>query len=195
MPSGYTAALYEGEQGFKDFVLTTARGMGALIHMRDTSLDAEITMPEVSDYHSKGLDKARADLKRYEKMDDAEWESLRDEEYEESKQRWNEVEAKRVAREERYNTMLAKVQAWEPPTPDHENFKKYMIDQINESRRFDCSSLHRPYLLPVEDFKQHKIDKVVRDINYHAEKMVEEYDRVKERREWIKALLDSLPEE
>ena len=36
---------------------------------------------------------------------------------------------------ERYETMLAEVEAWQPPTPDHEELKRFMADQLRESKR------------------------------------------------------------
>lgn len=192
MPSAYTEKLYNGEQDFKDFVLRTARGMGALIHMRDSSFDSPITLPEVSSYHRDRLEEAQQQLKKYESYTDEQWEAERDESYEEDFKRWREVEDKKNAREARYNDMIKKVNAWKAPTLEHTNFKKFMIDQLTESRNFDCHSLRRPVLMPVQDYKQDRLNKVLSDVTYHSEKYSEEIERVNERRKWIQQLIDSL---
>lgn len=195
MPSGYTAALYESEQDFKDFVLTAARAMGALIHMRDTSLDAEITLPEVSSYHKVALDRAQKELTLFTGIAEKEWERRRDEEHQTAMRKWFESQKTVLARRERYEDMLDKVWSWHPPSNDHVPFKQYMIDQLVESKKFDCSLWDKPKLPSVEEYKENKISKALRDITYHSEELRKETERVRERREWIKALLDSLPDE
>lgn len=195
MPSGYTAALYEGEQDFRDFVLTTARGMGALIHMRDTSLDAEITLPEVSDYHPHQLEKAQAALKEYEGYSDEEWTALRDEEHERLMRSWLDSQKTALERRKRYDEMLYKVWAWLPPTDKHVSFKEYMIDQLTESKKFDCSTWNKPVLKSLEEYKEEKMGNALRDVSYHSNELIKERERVNERRKWIQALLDSLPDD
>ena len=60
MPTGYTAMLTEEKEiTFEDFALKCARAFGALIEMRDESLDAKI--PEefkVTEYHTVELNRA-----------------------------------------------------------------------------------------------------------------------------------------
>lgn len=195
MPSGYTAALYDGEQDFKDFVLTTARGMGALIHMRDSSFDSEITMPEVSTYHRERLQESQDALAAFEAYDFDDWKAARDAEYEESLARWEEIEEVYQARRARYEDMLDKVWSWHPPTNDHVSFKQYMVDQLIESKKFDCTSFPRPERKTVEDYKDAKMARALRDVSYHSEQLNNEITRVNERRKWIQQLLDSLPDE
>lgn len=36
--------------------------------------------------------------------------------------------------------MLDQVQLWQPPTDDHMGLKEFMIQQIEESIKFDCAS-------------------------------------------------------
>lgn len=195
MPSGYTAELYEGEQDFKDFVLTTARGMGALIHMRDSSFDAEITMPEVSSYHRERLQESQDALAAFESYSFDDWKDSRDAEYEESLARWEEVEESKQARLARYEDMLDKVWEWKAPTKEHGSFKSFMISQLEESKKFDCSNFPRPERQPVEDYRAMKMAKAHRDVAYHSEQLSDEIARVNERRKWIQQLLDSFDSE
>lgn len=46
MPTGYTSIIDDNENvTFKEYALRCARGFGALMHLRDESLDKEITEP------------------------------------------------------------------------------------------------------------------------------------------------------
>jgi hypothetical protein len=56
MPTGYTAKLMEEGQSFPEFAMRCARNFGALIMMRDESLDVPIPEQfEPSDYYRKKL--------------------------------------------------------------------------------------------------------------------------------------------
>lgn len=73
MPTGYTADLMEKGMEFKPFVLQCARAFGALITMRDDSLDAPIPEKfEPDDYHIKKLAEAIQEQKRLQSMTDDE---------------------------------------------------------------------------------------------------------------------------
>lgn len=57
MPSGYTSDIYHGKDvTFKEFALKCARNFGALMHMRDESLDTPIRLKNLEDsYHKNEL--------------------------------------------------------------------------------------------------------------------------------------------
>src|SRR5437870_4307935 len=119
MPSGYTATLYEGEQSFEDFVWGCARGMGALVLLRD-SPDAPIPERfEPGTYYATRVADAQLRLDALNGMtaDDAERAARTAFE--------SETEYRRAADRRdaeiraRYEAMLRRVRAWEPPTPDH----------------------------------------------------------------------------
>jgi len=73
MPTGYTATLMEKNQTFPEFIMGCARAFGALIMMRDDPNDATIPDKfEPSDYHAKGIIKAREKLAKLKAMTDGE---------------------------------------------------------------------------------------------------------------------------
>ena len=83
MPTGYTSKIYDGEQVTgKEFLMTCARAFGALIEMRDESLNAKIPEElEVNTYHKKELENAKQKLKSIKNMSIEEVQKLVDEDY------------------------------------------------------------------------------------------------------------------
>lgn len=193
MPTGYTEAIGRGVS-FKEFVLLCARGMGALITMRDDPWDAPIPDEfKPSDYHQKELVKAQdrltilnsLSLAAADKMvQDAYMDALRS--HEDSRQKNRELESK-------YREMLRRVEAWEPPTPDHQGLKKFMMEQINQSIDFDCGyNPKRPTLKSPQDWLTEEKGNALRDIEYHTREKEAEERRSAERTKWVQALKKSL---
>lgn len=135
MPTGYTAQFLDNPtMTFEQWALKCARAFGPLIHMRD-SLNAEIpTVVEPSSYYRNDLLEAEARVRELETMtlDDAAACAKR--EHESSKLLNIEIEERSLAEEAKHEAMRAKVIAWEPPTPEHESLKRFMLEQIQTSQ-------------------------------------------------------------
>lgn len=195
MPTGYTAPVQDGKiTEFRDFALQCARAFGALVEMRDEPMDAPI--PEElkpSRYHDEAVVEAKAELAALERMSASACEALAEKHY----QRYvREAEAfvKRQAQvRQRYEAMLAKVEAWTAPTRDHEGLKKFMADQLTESIRFDCGyTPEKPRRLSGAQWRTQERARLKRDISYHTAEGKKEVQRAKERTAWVKALRESL---
>ena len=193
MPTGYTDKIYNGIE-FEDFVLSCSRGFGALIHMRDHGMNAEITLPETGGYHVKGLNKARVELNKVTKI------SLEEAAVEAEKE-YDSVVAYRMKRdlsqmEKRIQLldMLVKVDAWTPPTSDHTGLKEFMVKQINETIRGDCETwAEDPVVLKEpQEWLDSRLAQYHRDIDYHMEHLEEDRVRNEKRQAWIINLFESL---
>ena len=197
MPTGYTAAIKDGIT-FKQYALSCARAFGALIEMRDEPNDAPI--PEAfkpSDYHANAIQKAQDSLAKMQSMTDEQcreqMESERKAEIESSKTgiaKTNDLRAK-------YNAMLSESKAYIPPSSDHEGFKKFMVEQIEESIKFDCSTDYYQKTIDrlpkdIATWKKERLSSVMRDIAYHTKENTEEINRTNSRNLWVKQLRESL---
>lgn len=195
MPTGYTAGVADGEvTEFADFAMDCARAFGALITMRDDPKGAPIPDEFKPDsYHQGALDKAKERLAEVQAWDAA----TADEKAMESHLKAlatqeSLVESDQVKRE-RYEAMLAKVEAWTPPTPDHDEMKKFMIEQLEGSIRFDCGYIWTaPAAQTGEEFRAAEIASALHDVEYHAKHLAEDYERARQRTEWVRALRRSL---
>lgn len=197
MPSGLTDIIGK-DATFNQYVWRVARQFGALIMMRDDSADAPISLEVTpSDYHEKELANAKVEYASLQKLTAKQISAKCKAEYNKSVKNWNKSCKEKVALRKKYEAMLEKCIAFVAPTPDHENLKKMMIDQINESIKWDCT----PY--PEFKPKQHtnsewlkiRVDSALRDINYHTEGVAEEKTRCKGREDWLKALNAVVPVE
>jgi hypothetical protein len=198
MPTGYTDMI-KADTTFAAFAMRCARAFGACIEMRDDPLDAPITEFHPGDYHLKSLEEAKARREAVRKMT--------------SEEAWAEIEkhnadvrayVKReneqsAATRARYERMLALVEAWTPPTPNHENMKKFMREQITESIKFDCHDYseydwYKPFAGDAADWRTAELSKAQKDIEYHEKHYQEEVERCNKNNAWVKALRESLME-
>lgn len=196
MPTGYTAAIADGID-FNTFVWRCARGMGALIMMRDEPADAPIPERfEPSDYHTKKIEEASATLARLEAMTQEEAAACAKAAFDGEVRRKQDGIAKAISLRPKYEAMLAQVRKWTPPTRDHEEFKRFMAEQIQQSLDFDCDTVFyermAPRLMdPMEWLAKEQIQ-AMKDIGYHAEEHEKEVQGANERSAWVAKLRESL---
>lgn len=196
MPSGYTADIKD-DTTFREFALRCARGIGALILMRDDPLDAPIPASfEPSDYHRKALEDALSKQAAV-----AEWTvsqaaaDLR-ENNERALASHKEMCERDADLRKRYERMIGIVEAWTPPTPDHENFKAFMLNQLRESLQWDCHDDRaevRGYFKGTSaEWLATLKAKAASDVEYHRKHWQQDKEQAAERTAWVNALRDSL---
>ena len=106
-------------------------------------------------------------------------------------ERNNDLEAK-------YRKMLVQVEGWQLPTPGHQNFKEFMVDQIKESIEFDCGvdfwieRIGKLTLLTGQQWLEKRKSRLLEDLDHHLKKDTEEKERAADRNEWIRQLRESL---
>ena len=201
MSSGFTAEFEKREPSFEEFLWKCARGMGAFIHMREDSMDAPLRLPQENDfgtYHEDALNKAVRALQDYSTMSTEKAKMLLEKEYETTHKHAKEMINERNTLRKRYESMLAKVKAWQPPTKDHDNFKKFMVEQLEKSIEWDCDvkyykeQLEAPRQSPKE-WLADMVSQAKRDIEYHTKHLSTDKIRSQERADWIQALMKSVP--
>lgn len=195
MPTGYTAGVVDGTiTDLKTFALQCARGMGALVMMRDEPHDAPIPEAFVADtsYHDKALAEARARLAELEGMDLP----ARIAATEAYNAEVDVINAKSVAdnsaTRSRYDNMIDKVTKWAGAP---EGIKEFMLDQLNRGRDFDCwadPTEYNPKKLSVSDWYRGELRKATHSIGYHEGERAKEIARTAERNAWLQQLHDSL---
>ena len=190
MPTGYTSDIYYGKKvTLQDFIWVCARAFGACVTMRDAPRGAKIPKTfQVSTHHLKALKRAEQEFKRAQSLTASEAARLADREYTRECKRYDDRVKDIAALRRRYEDMLAQVRAWVPPTSEHTEFKKFMLDQVQGSLEFDVHVFDAPVLKTGPQYKDSRIAQAARDIAYHSASYDSEVARVTERNAWIQAL-------
>lgn len=190
----YTKIVAENDNvSFKDFALRCARNFKALIDMRDKPLDAPIPERfEVPEYYRKNYEMAKAEYEKFIANHPTD---------EQMEKRYNEYVAKEteIVKKEnkekriiraRYEVMLAKVRKWMPPTDEHESLKIFMIQQLEESLKWDCNE----YELQImnRDEWVESFDAFRRHMYSSFEDLQKMIARTERNNRWLKELRESL---
>jgi len=195
MPTGYTAAIADGIT-FRQYAMDCARAFGALITMRDEPASAEIPEKfEPSNYHIEKITKAENELKELRAVDDSEAGKRARLEFEQELESHQKYINDKSELKDKYLAMLKQVRNWQPPTGEHVEYKNFMIQQIEQSIDFDCSTTHlsKPTLKSGRVWLNGKIERALKDLEYHKEGNRKEIERAEGRTEWVNTLRNSLP--
>ena len=195
MPTGYTADVADGKvTDLLTFALQCGRAFGACIEQRDESGNAPPRRREVSDYHAKALKEAKNRLVALKHVGAATADREAAAAFAERTKESARYEAQRLEKKARYEAMIAKVSAWTPPTKDHNEMKQFMLNQLQESIRFDCSGLglSAPERMNGKEWLAKAIASAQRDVEYHEKEYAREVKSVEEANQWIDALYRSL---
>lgn len=198
MPTGYTADVADGKiTDLRSFALQCARGMGALIMMRDEPWDAPIPERfEPSDFYAKHLQEAKAERQRIYNMTDAEADAAAAAEFDEKEAREAKWRADRAEQRARYQAMIDLVEPWQRAP---EGLKEFMLEQLRTGMEFDCPAEGTFYDEPKRrsgsEWRAEKLERVGRDILRYAEEDAKERARTDARNAWIAQLRAALTPE
>lgn len=203
MPTGYTSQI-ANSISFREFALSCARNFGAAIALRDEDSNVlpdpeNVKFNSGDTYYQDKLAKAIAEKEQFY--------SLTQDQIKEEYLNWqkttienaeNSIAENKILRE-KYEAMLIKVSNWSPPTEDHFGMKDFMMSQIQDSIKWDCSDKY--YLERIDSVKSthqseyfwDKIKDLDWEIEYSVEHQTKDVARDNERSNWVKDLLDSLP--
>jgi hypothetical protein len=191
--TGYTEAIEKGAT-FEQYVWRCARAFGALVHMRDQSLDAKVPQVLVPDtsYHEKRLREAECKLLELRGLTPAQAEAMAQAEYEHLRIAYYEDERQNGVMDAKYVAIRAQVVAWVPPSPDHEGLKKFMLEQIDM-----CSPGHQidpPRKCDGMGWLAASIKSAKDAIVYYRKSIADEVERTRQRNEWLALLRASVPQ-
>jgi hypothetical protein len=198
MPTGYTSIIEERDNvSFNEFVWRCARAFGALIMLRDDPLDAPVPERfEPSDYYDKSLKEVEIDIQRLESLTSAERTAEGERLKIDAIKRGEEWLARDARTNARYNTMLAKVAAWQPPTSEHEGLKEFMSQQLTtsiSSTKYIEAQLEGYRTKAAGEFFADVLSSARRRRTYLIEERQKEIDRTNGRNEWAAQLRQSVP--
>lgn len=199
MPTGYTADVQSGKiTDFPAFALLCARAFGATVMMRDDPLSSPIPDEfKPSQHHAEWARDMRAKLDALLAMTPEEIATARD--AAEANRATSLAEAEERCAQElaRYEAMLSAVNAWVPPTPEHVGLKEFMVEQLNNSIRFDCGPVtyNSEPLPPPPEWHGIQIKNAADNLARYIKAQRDEEERVADRNAWVRALRQSFAAE
>ena len=193
MTTGYTTGVSTGTvKDFRTFALQCARAFGACVMQRDDPFENPPELRELSTHYKKGLEKAERRLARVNAMTLQEAKEETKKQYVRALKQWEKSQEENKAAQERYTNMLEKVHAYVPPSPDHVEFKKFMIEQLEESIKFDVHFYTKPEKLAAKEWLRQEKEAAKWEVEYNTKYWQEEQDRVANANTWITRLYESL---
>lgn len=195
MPTGYTYNIPDGISP-RQFMLQCVRAMGVLVEMRDSPQGAPIPKElKADEHHLKALINEKGELQKLLSMSGDEIRKICDQNHLDlvaSQKKRREEESKTL---EAYQRMIESISSWTPPTPEHENFKKFMLDQLTDSVRFSASLQEELQKVTPQEWLRDQLLAVQWRVDYHTKCWESEQSRTAERNAWLKAFWESLPPE
>jgi hypothetical protein len=203
MPTGYTAGIIDGTTTtFQDFVKQCMRAFGACLHMRDERMDKEYTPREPSTYYHIEMAKANKRYLEIGLISDAALVKTHKKQLLKSKKEYLESIEKIKTTRTRLESFLKQSRDFKPPTPDHEQLKTFMVDQITKTIDFDCNEeYYRKQLAEIEsqlknisatELRKSLVDSCIKDIAYYKQQYEDEVKRCNESNQWVESLLKAL---
>lgn len=197
MSTGFTYQVGEEESySFEEFIWGCARAFGPLGHMRDDSSNAEIKPPEPSTYYHERLQEANKEYARLTTLTLEEASEELDREYEKDQASLKlSLERNKVVRR-RFQVMFDKVEAWNPPTPDHIKLKEFMIQQLklelDSDHDYYSSHIGQPKETP-QKWLRDAILYASEDLKRIVKHIEDEKENIRFSTEWIDHLKQSVP--
>lgn len=198
MPTGYTSIIEKGIS-FKEFALNCARAFGACISMRDDSSDKPIPNEfKASTYHKEKIKETKTALNVLEKITPNKATDKAKIEYSKEIETTKSYIEKSNNLRRKYEDMLSQVKKWTPPTSGHNGLKRFMVEQIEGSIKFDCSTdywigeLKGIKLLTGQQWIDKETKRLIKDLDYHTKEDIGERSRIDGRNDWVKKLRDSI---
>lgn len=202
MPTGYTSYIKDGKiTSGKEFLKLCTRAFGIAIDLKDESLD--VPTPNHFEPHPYYEKAYKDSLVSREKAYSMTFEEVKEDII--SKYHDNEGRAAKILEEykdedKKYLKVREEVEKWIPPTPEHENLKKFCLEQIDMSLNTGLYEWYEKDINKELDTSDDTVRKYIDNLKDYADEKLkrayknwqEELRRVEEKNLWMKQFLDSL---
>jgi len=205
MPTGYTEAIGEGDGlTFSQFAQRCARAFGATVMLRDDPLTNELPdrLPDSMDYYDKQIHATEMRISRLAKAKPNQIRAAMLRSVQGQAQRSQKSIDKARKLQKRYAVMLAKVGAWTPPSQDHEEFRRFMVQQLTDSADHDCDTryyekrqgevMQTLLTQTPEQWRDEQLAELRRSLAYYRKERAKEKERSTDRNGWVQKLKESL---
>lgn len=203
MPTGYTAGIIDGTiKDFKQYAIQCIRAFGAAIHMRDDDIEIPYEPRKVNTYHQERALEAITNKGKLENTSNEQLIEQKKKELEESLQ-YHETELIKTREiRDKLQKMLDTALIWVSPTEEHDEYKKFMIQQLESTIKHDGDDSYHvkgiadTYIalknLTADKIRSEKLEMLEYNIEYHTKEWEKEQNRVSDANKWVEDVLNSL---
>ena len=196
MPTGYTAAIQHGIT-FERFIMDCARAFGACVTLRDEvpGGDAIPLVFQPNLYHFHAMELLTQELEELQAMSDDDVHLAAADEWELKEQGRKKKLEEEIAMRVAYKAMLVKVEAWTPPTSEHQGLKNFMRKQLERGIDFDCCEDFYEDVTPrIEGsrWRTLRMAEKSESLTYHTKRYQKEVENAARSTEWVRALRESI---
>lgn len=203
MPTGYTAYIEDGDiTTGKEFLKLCTRAVGVAIDQKDDPLSVPTkTKFEPSQYYIDAYNEACAELRDAKSVSFNDAKLRLKSKYHKKIEDYKKLAEKYSDLRNKYLKVRQEVEAWTPPTPEHDGLKKFALEQIDmcipstESITEFINKSNEPLDLSDEAITKFIKDNISRckdSVEYYKKSMNAEYERAQEKQEWMDKFLESL---
>lgn len=202
MPTGYTAYIKDGKiTSGKEFLKLCTRAFGIAVDLKDESLD--VPTPNHFEPHPYYEKAYKDSLVSREKAYSMTLEEVKEDiisKYNDNKGRAEKILEKYKDEDKKYLKVREEVEKWIPPTSEHENLKKFCLEQIDMSLNTSLYEWYEKDINKELDTSDDTIKKYIDILRDNADEKLkrayknwqEELRRVEEKNLWMKQFLYSL---
>ena len=198
MPTGYTEMIADNDATWEKYLLRCALGFGYCIDYRDNRPEITNELPEIKPDNKWIIETIATREKQREiliSMTESEIEKAADDEYT-KKVKDNIADIKKQNElKVKYLTYIQQINNWQAPTSEHEELRKFAINQITKSMEWDCGTTYFEMIMPRARHMEwyiNQLNKINDDITYYENMITKEKERIDKANEWIRALNNSL---
>lgn len=202
MPTRYTSYIKDGKiTSGKEFLKLCTRAFGVAIDLKYESLD--VPTPNHFEPHSYYEKAYKDSLVSREKAYNMTLEEIKEDiisKYNDNKGRAEKILEEYKDEDKNYLKVREEVEKWTPPTPEHENLKKFCLEQIDMSLNTTLYEWCEKDINKELDTSDDTIKKYIDILRDNADKKLkrayknwqEELRIAEEKNLWMKQFLDSL---
>lgn len=196
MPTGYTAAIQHGIS-FERFIMDCARAFGACVTLRDEvpGGDAIPLVFHPNLHHFQNMERLTQELEELQAMSDDDAHLAAADEWELKEQGRKKKLEEKIAMRVAYKAMLVKVEAWTPPTSEHQGLKNFMRKQLERGIDFDCCEDFYEDVTPrIEGsrWRTLRMAEKSESLAYHTKQHQKEVENAARSTEWVRVLRESI---
>lgn len=199
MPSQATFKLYDGTAtNLNDFALHCARELSLFFELRDEQTGTALPQSFAPrSYYAERVEKIEAEIATVSSWSEQEAEDSAQAFFQERKQEYDASIETIKERRRRYTQMREDVEAWQPPTEEHEFLKKHMIKLLEQDMPFEYTTLLviMPQQMSGRQYKQVRLEELRGQLVHTVRDRDGDIERSRARTMWTEELRQSLPED